>query len=357
VTEIHAETKCINTTGEATVTNGDIPSAKAEAISRAKLSALEEAVGIDIKSQTVVQNMMYVDEMVSKQLNGSILSSKLLWEKRTDDVITVHVISCVEKDVATNAFDELARNDSIAVFIPAKNSGRISGLSEQNILSETLIDNLTNQGYKVIDLSFTLNKNQQVLSEALNQGNIANIHPLMTRSLANVLLVGSVEFTVSSRKGTNIGYGIAMPFNRVTARLTYRLLANKATGKIVVLTAGTEEGQGVASSIDDATAISLKNLSKKLIPVILDKIDQNVKSESKKIRLTVSGITELSDNFAIKEIFQNTAWVSEVNVVGMGEFDVKYTENPIYLANSLQQKGKFKLLKYSRQSLLLNYIR
>jgi len=48
-------------TGEAAIINGDVPSARLEAIARAKWAAIEQAVGVQVKSQSLVQNAMLGD--------------------------------------------------------------------------------------------------------------------------------------------------------------------------------------------------------------------------------------------------------------------------------------------------------
>lgn len=61
IAECFAELKCVDAEGEAVIVNNDVPSAKAEAIARAKWNAIEQAVGVEVKAQSVVQNMTLVD--------------------------------------------------------------------------------------------------------------------------------------------------------------------------------------------------------------------------------------------------------------------------------------------------------
>jgi len=170
------------------------------------------------------------------------------------------------------------------------------------------------------------------------------------------VLIGKVDYTVSTKKGQDIGYGISMPFNNVTARLTYRMISKNASGNMVILEAGTEQGKGLASSVEDAAAESLQDLAKKLTPTILDKVGKHLKGVTKRVEVKVNGITDLRDNFAIKEDLQNLAWVTEVEEKGLGEFTVGYPENPIYLANSLSQKDNFQLQSFTPTQIRLNYI-
>ena len=63
-----AGVKCIDAEGEAVIVNNDVPSSKTEAIARAKWSAIEQSVGVEVKAQTVVQNFAVVDDAISKNI-------------------------------------------------------------------------------------------------------------------------------------------------------------------------------------------------------------------------------------------------------------------------------------------------
>jgi hypothetical protein len=352
-----AEIKCLNSDGEAVILNNDIPSAKAEAIGRAKWAAMEQVVGVEVNSKSIVQNMMMVDEAIIKRITGSIKSYTLLGQKTKDDVMTVQINACVEPDKAKDTVAGLAMNNAISVFLLAKDPARIiKGYDESNILSETLIGKLVDQGYTVTDIAAAHAVDDNVIDSAIRSGKLLSLRSLIYRYLTNVMLIGKVEYTISARKGEDIGYGISLPFNNVTARLTYRLISKSATGEMVILAAGTEQGKGLANTVDDAAAASMKSLTEKFTPAILEKVANHLQRSSKKVTIKVNGISEISDNFAVKEIFQNIAWVTNVEERGLGEFAVSYPENPIYLANSISQKG-FRVETFTPSAINLKYLK
>jgi hypothetical protein len=352
--------KCIDAEGEAAVVGGDTPSAKAEAVARAKWSAIEQVVGVEVKAQSVVQNMALVDDAVSKQIRGIVSGYNVLREERRKDTMWVKINVCVEPTKAREAMSSLALNNSIAVFIPARKPkvmGRLQTrdeYEETNILSETLIGKLTEQGFTVIDVAPTHAMDSREIEDAIKSGNFLTVRSLIYKFLSNMLLIGKIDYAISTRRGEDIGYGITMPFNNVIVRLTYRIVTRDSTGKMVILTAGTEEGKGLAMNVEDATAKGLKDLSEKLTPVVLDKVGQYIKGIARKVQVKVDGVTDLNTNFEVKDMLQNIAWVSNVEEKGIGEFLVSYPENPIYLANSLSQKG-FHVVKFSPYSVILKY--
>ena len=371
--------KCTDMEGEAVIVGNDIPSAKTEAIARAKWSAIEQTVGVEVKAQTVVQNMALVDDAVSKQIRGVVTGYKVLQEKNKGDTFWVMINACVEPTKAKEAVSSLALNNSVAVFIPAKKPKVVSeteeisrspydktekhGLEtkdeyeETNILSETLIGRLTEQGFTVIDAAPTHVMDARDIENAIKSGNFLSLRSLMYRFLSNVILIGKTDYTISTRKGQDIGYDIAMPFNNVTVRLTYRIVTRDSSGKMVILTAGVEEGKGLAMNVEDATANGLKDLAEKLTPVIMDKMSKYIQGVAKKVQVKVSEVTDINTNFEIKEVLQQLAWVTNVEEKGLGEFVVSYPENTIYLANSISQRGNFQIVNFSPYSITVKYQR
>ncbi|GFO55631.1 hypothetical protein GMSM_26380 [Geomonas sp. Red276] len=351
-----AESNCLDSEGEAAIVNGDIPSAKAEAINRAKWNAIEEAVGVDVKAQSVVQNLMMVDESISKQVNGSVKNFKILSAKQQEDTMKVAIKACVEPAKAKDAVAGLALNNAVSVFVLAKDpTGNASGYQETNILSQTLIDKLVERGFTVADAAAAQALNDKAVESAIRGGNLLGLRGLMYKFLTNVMLVGKVDYTVSTKRGEDIGYGLSMPFNNVTARFTYRLISKDSTGQLVILAAGSEQGKGLAGNVADAASESLKDVAGKVTPLLVEKVAAHLKASTRKVLVKVQGVKELSDNFAVKEVLQGLSWVTAVDERGLGEFTVGYPENSIYLANSIRQKENFRLIGFTPATVTVEY--
>ncbi|MGE3549110.1 MAG: hypothetical protein AB7I29_04325, partial [Geobacter sp.] len=56
------------------------------------------------------------------------------------------------------------------------------------------------------------------------------------------------------------------------------------------------------------------------------------------------------ETFAIRDTLQRITWVAGVEDLGLGQFRVSYPENPLYLANSLTQRG-FRIVSYSKDAI------
>ncbi len=349
--------KCVNAAAEAAIVNNDIPSARIEAIARAKWSAIEQVVGTEIKAQSFVQNFTLVEDVIKTKAGGVVKSFKVINQENRQESINVTINACVEPSGAKEAVSQLALNNSIAVFIPARKPGRSGDeFEETNILSETLIGKITEQNYTVVDVAPTGTIDAKEIENSMKSGSTLAVRSMMYKFLSNLIIIGKVDYTISTKKGENIGYGINMPFNNVTARLNYRIIAkNNKTGNMEILTAGTEQAKGLANSVEDATAEAMKELAQNLAPAILDKIATYIKGNTKKVAVKISGVNDVDTVLEVKGLLQSIVWVSEVEEKQMGDFIVSYPENTLYLANSIKQKGNFKVVNFSPYSLTLDY--
>ncbi|MDD5170287.1 MAG: hypothetical protein PHN75_15830, partial [Syntrophales bacterium] len=321
--------KCVDAEGEAAINNNDLPSARLEAIARAKWQAIEKTVGIDVKAGSLVSNFALVEDVIKTQVGGSVKSYTKKNERQKDGSLAVTINACVEPKKAQDAItSELALNNGVAVFIPARKptaSGAYASVEETNILSETLIGKLTEQNYKVIDVAPSQAVDAMAIEKAMKGGSDLAVRSMMYKFLSNIIIIGKTDYTVSTRKDEDIGYGIRMPFNSVTVRLTYRISArNNKTGNMEILGAGTESGKGLKNNVEDAAAEALQDVAEKFSPKILDKVAKYIQGNVKQIRVKVNGITDLDTNMEVKGLLQNTVWVTGVEDKSMGEFIVSY---------------------------------
>ena len=353
------EEKCVNTQGEALIIKSDVPSAKLEAVARAKWAAIEQVVGTTVKAQSFVQNFVLVEDVMKTQVAGVVKSYDILSQDAKSETLTVKIKACVEPAKAEQAVASLALNNSVALFVPARKPRAAKGsdeYQETNILSETLIDKIIGQGYTVTDVAPTQAMDAAEIEKAVKSGSTLAVRSMMYKFLSNIIVIGSIDYTISTKKGEDIGYGVAMPFNNVTVRLNYRIVAkNGKTGNMEILASGVEQSNGLAGNVEDAAAKGMSGLAEKVTPKILDKLAQFTQSNVKSVRVKVAGVTDSDMNLDIKSLLQNLVWVTGVEETGMGEFTVKYPENTLYLANSIKQKGNFTVSSFSPYSLTLSY--
>ena len=358
---VFGQEKCITTQGEAQIQGGDIPSARMEAIARAKWAAIEQVVGTAIKAQSFVQNFVLVEDVMKTQAAGVVKSFEIINQDNKKESVTVNIKACVEPAKAEQAMSALALNKSVALFIPSRKPRAARGgdeYEETNILSETLIGKIIEQGYTVVDVAPTHVVDAAEIEKSVKSGSTLAVRSMMYKFLSNIIIIGNIDYTVSTKKGEDIGYGIAMPFNNVTVRLNYRIVAkNNNTGNMEILASGVEQARGIANNAEDAAAKGLSSLSEKITPRLLDKLAQYTQNNMKSIRVKVTGIKDSDATMEMKNILQNIVWVTGVEETGLGEFIVKYPENTLYLANSIKQKGNFTISNFSPYSLEASYLK
>lgn len=359
MSDAFAQAKCISADGEAIIVNNDKPSAKMEAVARAKWTAIEDVAGTEVKAGSIVQNFTLVEDVMKTQAGGVVKSYQVLDESVKDDVLHVKINACVVPSQARNAVSQLGLNNSIALFIPARKPGRQGDeFEENNILSETLIGKLTEQGYTVVDVAPTRAVDAKEIEKAVRSGSTLSLRSMMYKFLSNLIIIGKVDYTISTKKGEDIGYGLSMPFNNVTVRLNYRILSkNNKTGGMEILTTGVEQARGLANNVEDATAEAMKELAKDLTPKLLDNVGQYIQGNTKKVAVQVEGVNNVDTVLEVKSALQSIVWVSSVEEKQMGSFVVSYPENTLYLANSIKQKGNFKIVNFSPYSLELEYLK
>lgn len=359
VPDAFAQAKCIHASGEALIVNNDTPSAKLEAVARAKWAAVENVAGTEVKAGSLVQNFILVEDVMKTKAGGVVKSYQVLDEFVKDDILNVKINACVLPSEARDAVSQLGLNNSIALFIPARKPGRHGDeFEENNILSETLTGKLTEQGYTVADVAPTHAVDAKEVERAVRSGKTLSLRSMMYKFLSNLIIIGKVDYTISTKKGEDIGYGLSMPFNHVTVRLNYRILSkNNKTGSVEILATGVEQAKGLANNVEDATAEAMKELARELTPKLLDNVGQYIQGNTKKIAVQVEGVKNLDTVLEVKGILQNIVWVTGVEEKEMGTYVVSYQENTLYLANSIQQKGNFKIVNFSPYSLTLEYLK
>ncbi|MBI4516107.1 MAG: flagellar assembly protein T N-terminal domain-containing protein [Deltaproteobacteria bacterium] len=342
----------VEATGEAAIVQDDVPSARLEAIARARWQAVEKVVGVEIKSSSFVNNFVLLDDAVIKRANGVITQSQLLSEARSGELYNVRLRATVEPAPARSALSAIARNRAIAVFLPTRFPD--ASLRDSHALAEAIISRLTRDGYEVVDLADRkAGISHKELEAAIQRDDYASMRSVLYRFLTNVLLVGTVEFVHTGKRGDDSGFG-RLAFEIVTAHVTYRVVGGDDAGLRKILASGHETDKGGGSSVTQATQRAMEELAKSASVKITDEIRRNVRG-SGRVRVAVEGVTSLGSDQAVRETLQAIAWVGGVEGVRLGEYLVEYPERPLYLAASLDHKPGFRVTDFTPSSVSARY--
>ncbi|MGA1845718.1 flagellar assembly protein T N-terminal domain-containing protein [Deferribacter abyssi] len=330
--------------GEADIINNDVQTAKLQAVARAKWSALEQAAGVKVKAQSVVQNAILVDEAIKSEVQGVIKGFQIIKEGQNQGVYWVQINAFVVPSKAKDALGVVSRNTTISVIMPLIfPDGRVE---ESNPLSERLINELSVQGYDVVDIAGGTNVSVYQLDQALKTNDFLMIRNLAYQYLSNVMLVGKVTTTMTAKEGKNIGYGVSLPYNIVTGRLVYRLITVKR-GERVILASGYISGRGMGPSVDDATYKMLEDMSEKVANQLVSTIVSKIKGSAKKIRVVLKNVNDMQKMMEFKNFIQYVSWVLSVQDQGMNALLVEYPEKALYLASAINSRPNYKVIKFS----------
>ncbi len=351
------EATTLETTGEAAVVLDDVPSARLEAIARARWEAVERVAGVEIKSSTFIDNFALLDDAIIKRANGVITQSAVLSEGRTGDVFTARIRSTVAPAPARSVLSAMARNRAIAVYLPARFPDH--SMRDSHALAETLISRLTRDGYDVIDLAdHEFGVSPQQLDAALARDDFTSMRSVLYRYLTNVVLVGTVGLVHSAKRGDNDSLG-RLQFDIVTARVDYRLVGGDDTGLRRILSSGHESAKGTGAGATSAAEHALERLASQdpdsAATVMLEEIRRTVKAKTGRVRVSIDGVSSLGADQSVRETLQAIAWVTRIESERMGEYVVDYPEQSLYLAASLGHKPGFYVKDFTPSSITARF--
>jgi hypothetical protein len=329
--------------GEADIIGGDRSSAKMQAVARAKWAAMEEASGVRVKSETIVQNAVLIDEAIKNEVTGVIKNYSVTGEEEDGSVYRVMISATIAPEKAKDAVSMLAKNTSISVMIPVVFPDK--HIEETNVLTETVINELTMQQLEVIDIVSAEGASVKELDHAMKTNNYMAMRNIAAKHLSGTILIGKVDTTATAKEGTDVGYGVSLPFNVVTGRLTYRLVTQQGAS-IRILSSGFLAARGMGATLEDATNQMMENMnrevSQKLVSIVMEKIKG---ANKKSILIQLEGRPTLNDLLELKQILSYTAWVLDVKERSEDMLSVSYPEKSLYLATAINSKPNFKVTK------------
>ena len=350
--QARAET-VVETTGEAAISRGDLPSARLEALSRARWEAVERVAGVEVKASSFVKDFVLLDESIIKRTEGVIKSSTVLSEDHTAEIYTERIRAAVSIEPARSAVAQIARNHAIAVYMPA--ADKRSVVKELNSFSEGVVRRLIRAGYVVVDASAGGGPvKYSQLETALAGDDYESLQPVLYRYLANTMLIGTIELTHSGRRGERDSLG-PLPGDIVTARLNYRLVAADEQGVRRILASGAASDKGSGNGLEEASERALDELAASAIDLLIADVQRNVKRQTTMLRVKVDGVNSVATDRAVRDHLQSITWVSRVESERPGEYSVEYGERPIYLVTSVNRLPGFRVADFTTNSILARF--
>ena len=332
--------------GQADIQAGNVDQARELALSYARWDAVSKKLGIAIKASTLVENASVVEDVILSEVNGVVRISKIVEEQRRGNVMYVRIDAIVDEGGAEKKVEQMIRNTSLVVMLPAAMAGRSM---PQNAVSESIIQRLTENQYTVIDeTALAKNLSARDLENLMNSSTVAMRSAAM-KFLSNVAIVGKIEGRPTIRPGDVVPFAGTANYFAVRATATYRVVSLSGGGLAAgqIIGSGTSEAMGMGNNEAVAFDNAVRSLASTASSEIVSRYERYFDSARRAVEIKVSGAIDLPTHSQIKQLIGQIKWASNLRDLGLGHFSVDYAEKPIYLAHSLEQRQTFKVVSYN----------
>jgi hypothetical protein len=346
-------TRSIEVIGSGTIFEADVAMARDAAINDALRIAVEQAVGIVLSSESVVENFQLLSDRVYTQSQGFVRDYKVLAESKSEDSYRVVVRATVSVGVLRDELQGLGvlmaqkGMPRVMFFLAEQNigqsqpqfwwSGGVPVSAELAVAENTIAEEMKSRGFILVDRS-AASQNIQ-LEPTLQKADLTDqaAVTLGSQNEAEIVIVGKAL----ARYTKNV-MGTGM--KSYQANISLRAIRTD-TGEIIASSIRT----GAAVHTDDVSggtaALQRVGLqaANDLINQIVAKWQQEV-SRSNIVKVTVEGIKAYSDFVAFRKILSNRIrGVKNVYLRGIdaGEarMDVEIKGNAQTLADELLLKS------------------
>lgn len=317
--------------GEATILNGDVPAAREEALADAQRNALEEVLGVKIKSETAIQDFMLADDTILSMISGYVKNSKILSEKQEMEFLVLDVECDVVKELSPEEAQKLMRNFSCVV-------GFFTEVDGELVYDDRLVNRLV---AKLVKSDFDVRDASQLFAMAGFESDVvaAAVRQDMTAArrvgftlLSNIVVVGYAKLDLIEQKEVP---GFAGPSTVYVYNCWVDIRAIEAeSGQIIAQYAPEIEGvQGVGSTPRKAVDDALKKAEKAFISDLMNQLITYGGKKSRPITVLVNGIPSFEEFQQVKTFLNNIRFRdSEVSDLGFTQGEIStfrfdYSEN------------------------------
>jgi hypothetical protein len=343
------EAKEVVSSGIGSIVGDDIAHARDDAIEDALRTGVEQALGMLLSSESLVENFQLIEDKIFTKTQGYVQNYQVVREgKRNEQLYEVTVKAVVKmsalKDDLEGIRTLIRRKNTprMMVMIDERNIGEAPGVlhyfeADMNSAETAIMENLMQKGFKFIDQATVKGNLQKEQAAAILEGDVSKAAALGRAVGAEVVLTGK-----ALAKATVVEvYGTKQRSQQATVNIR---AIRSDTGDIIA----TTSGQGAYPHIDDviggtkAIQRACEKISDTLIDQILDRWQADITSGST-ITLNVRGITGFSmlSKFkaSLPSYVRKASSIVQRNWSGeFATFEVEMTGNADDLAQRLSGK-------------------
>ncbi len=324
--------KVIEAEGAAAILKDFVDIARDRAIADAQRRAIEQAVGVMITNETLVENYQIVSDKIFSQSKGYIQSYEVIFEEREENLYKVTIEATVRTEQLENDLE------SIRLIIARKAKPRLvilfGGNAQNDLMAEaTMAKFFLSKGFKVVD-SETVRKELHYEDLMRLADNPKAAAPVGQRFGAEVVIVCGVE---TSSNPFKIG-DVEMYSNRATVSAK---VVNVGTRNIITTGSKTKRLPGIKGYIQPSAEQATEMLACLLMDDILDQWSSEL-TNVLEVKLSVLGFQSYNELNTFKHLLsREVRGIQEVRQrlysQGKAELEVELRGDASALADDLSR--------------------
>ena len=347
---VAADSQTVVVTGEAALSLGT--RAREEAIAQAARLAVEQAVGVYVVSETLVENMALVNDSILTKSSGFVSGYKILSESKANGVLTVKIEATVGVEPLVDQLAKLGllRDWTVAVVLVSNGQARASNEAAKTQLNQMIIE----KGFKVADERALVSLNDPGIMQQIQAGNYLAALPTLRDNGVDVLVVGTT-LTRPTADGVIESYGgikTVMTQGRIDARVI-----RVDTGEM--LAAKSFQSVAGGSGQDMAEAKAIAQAAKDAGRFFTVEIAKLPAATSQRVQLNVRGLSfnrERSFRAALQQIPGIQKVQRKVYRNKAAQYEIEFSGKAEQLADALADAKGLKAFKFEIQSLTAGMI-
>jgi hypothetical protein len=323
------ETYEVVATGLGSILGNDVAHARDDAIEDALRKGIEDALGLIVESETLVENFQLIEDNIYSKTQGYVQKYDVVSEgKRGDQLYEVTVKAVVKLAELKDDLDGIrtlmrrVNMPRIMIMIEERNIGETADFShyieaDMNTAELSLTEALMAKGFKFVDQTTVKRNLDNEKASAILEGDVNQAAILGKRVGAEIVLTGKALAKATVMEA----FGVSQRSQQATVSVK---VIRTDTGDIIA----TSSGQGAYPHIDDviggtkAIQKACDKLTENLITQILDRWQADVSSGAT-ITLKVKGVKDYDQLNRFKSALKY--YVRDLQTVTQREWEEGYS--------------------------------
>lgn len=278
------ENSVIMVDGESAIVDST-STAEKNAVAEALRTAVEQATGVYLMSETKVQNFQTLSDEIYTKATGFVSEYEVVSKNIGKDTVKVKVKATVSVEPLVESLKKLGllRKWTVAVLM-ADNSQENKNYSEAALTA--INENVLNSGFRVVDQEVISSLEKPDILKQINSGNYLAASQILKDNGVDVLVIAKAHSEEVA--GNNVdAYGVNVYLSSAKGRLDTKVVRADTAE---LLATKTFEGAGVGAG-KDVRAEALKNSGNIAGAYLVSQIMKLPASTTAYIQLSIKGVS------------------------------------------------------------------